>query len=106
MQSLEGVNPREEKARDDPTIQKWICRQCSILYDSVTGAPDSGIAPGTAFADIPEDWHCPICGATKKHSFPMSKLLLLKDDFTQSGRGFPAPNVLLQAFPTPLVLTN
>jgi rubredoxin len=46
--------------------QKWICKQCSVIYDPVLGDPDSGIAPGTAFEDIPEDWHCPICGATKK----------------------------------------
>jgi len=46
--------------------QKWICKQCSVIYDPVVGDPDSGIAAGTAFEDIPEDWHCPICGASKK----------------------------------------
>ncbi|MBZ4647800.1 MAG: Rubredoxin, partial [Desulfomicrobiaceae bacterium] len=29
------------------------------------GDPDSGIAPGTAFEDLPEDWECPVCGASK-----------------------------------------
>jgi rubrerythrin len=46
--------------------QKWICKQCSVIYDPILGDPDSGIAPGTAFEAIPEDWYCPICGATKK----------------------------------------
>ncbi|MDJ0617168.1 MAG: rubrerythrin family protein [Calothrix sp. MO_192.B10] len=66
LQSLEGVNPPEKSAGDNPTIQKWICRQCSMIYDPVAGDPDSGIAPGTPFAEIPDDWHCPICGASKK----------------------------------------
>jgi rubrerythrin len=46
--------------------QKWICRKCSMIYDPLLGDPDSGIAPGTAFEDIPDDWSCPICGANKK----------------------------------------
>jgi rubrerythrin len=56
--------------------QKWICKQCSVIYDPVLGDPDSGIAPGTAFEDIPEDWHCPICGATKKLFTPHSELIM------------------------------
>jgi rubrerythrin len=46
--------------------QKWICKQCSVIYDPILGDPDSGIAPGKAFEAIPEDWYCPVCGATKK----------------------------------------
>jgi rubrerythrin len=53
-------------ATEKQATQKWICKQCSVIYDPVLGDPDSGIAPGTAFEDIPDDWHCPICGATKK----------------------------------------
>ena len=41
-----------------------------MIYDPAIGDPDSGIAPGTAFEDIPEDWHCPICNATKKTFMP------------------------------------
>nr|WP_304441471.1 rubredoxin [Limnothrix sp. PR1529] len=44
---------------------KWICRQCSMIYDPAEGDPDSGIAPGTPFEAIPDDWECPICGAKK-----------------------------------------
>ncbi|MCY4359589.1 MAG: rubredoxin, partial [Cyanobacteria bacterium MAG APA_bin_95] len=36
-----------------------------MIYDPAKGDPDSGIAIGTAFEDIPEDWECPICGARK-----------------------------------------
>lgn len=53
--------------------QKWICRQCSMIYDPATGDPDSGIAPGTPFTQIPDDWHCPICGASKKTFIPFAE---------------------------------
>jgi rubredoxin len=38
---------------------------CGFIYDPEEGDPDSGIPPGTAFEDIPDDWMCPICGAEK-----------------------------------------
>ncbi|MFP4295670.1 MAG: FAD-dependent oxidoreductase, partial [Halothiobacillaceae bacterium] len=41
------------------------CRTCGWIYDPAEGDPDSGIAPGTRFEDIPEDWMCPLCGVTK-----------------------------------------
>jgi rubredoxin len=44
----------------------YICTICGYVYDPAQGDPDSGIAPGTAFEDIPEDWVCPVCGATKQ----------------------------------------
>ena len=43
----------------------FICRACGLLYDEAKGDEDSGLAPGTRFADIPEDWACPLCGVTK-----------------------------------------
>jgi rubredoxin len=46
-------------------MQKWICTVCQYIYDPSVGDPDSGIAPGTSFEDIPEDWVCPLCGASK-----------------------------------------
>jgi rubrerythrin len=51
-------------ATEKQPTPKWICKQCSVIYDPVVGDPDSGIAPGTPFAQIPEDWFCPVCGAT------------------------------------------
>jgi flavin reductase (DIM6/NTAB) family NADH-FMN oxidoreductase RutF/rubredoxin len=45
---------------------KYQCTVCGFIYDPEEGDPDSGIAPGTAFEDIPDDWSCPVCGVTKK----------------------------------------
>lgn len=47
------------------TITQWVCKVCSWVYDPVAGAPDHGIAPGTPFEAIPDDWYCPDCGVTK-----------------------------------------
>jgi len=46
--------------------QKYICTICDYIYDPKVGDPNSGISPGTAFEDIPEDWECPDCGVSKK----------------------------------------
>ncbi len=46
-------------------MDKWKCTVCNYIYDPEKGDPDSGIAPGTEFEDIPDDWVCPICGADK-----------------------------------------
>ena len=45
--------------------QKWICTLCGYIYDPEVGDPDADIPPGTAFEDLPDDWVCPECGATK-----------------------------------------
>lgn len=47
----------------DPT--KYLCTACGYVYDPALGDPDGGIAPGTGFADLPEDWVCPLCGVGK-----------------------------------------
>lgn len=46
-------------------MKKYVCTVCGYVYDEAAGIPDSGIAPGTKWEDIPEDWTCPLCGATK-----------------------------------------
>jgi len=48
-----------------PTGQSYICIACGWVYDPEQGDPDGGIAPGTAWEDIPDDWICPVCGAGK-----------------------------------------
>jgi rubredoxin len=48
-----------------PASRRFRCRYCAHVYDEALGDPDSGIAPGTRFDDIPDDWMCPECGATK-----------------------------------------
>jgi flavin reductase (DIM6/NTAB) family NADH-FMN oxidoreductase RutF/rubredoxin len=44
---------------------RYVCSVCGYVYDPDQGDPDSGIAPGTRFEDIPDSWACPVCGAEK-----------------------------------------
>jgi len=46
-------------------MQKWRCTVCGYVYDPDSGDPSSGISLGTPFEDLPEDWVCPVCGASK-----------------------------------------
>lgn len=46
-------------------MQSWICDLCGWIYDPEVGDPDSGIEPGTAWEDVPDDFLCPLCGAPK-----------------------------------------
>ena len=46
-------------------MKKYRCDVCDYEYNPAAGDPDHGVAPGTAFADIPDDWACPVCGAGK-----------------------------------------
>lgn len=50
----------------------WVCEICGFEYDEAKGLPGDGIPPGTRWEDIPEDWLCPECGATKS-DFRMKK---------------------------------
>lgn len=47
-------------------MKTYVCNTCGYVYDPKEGDPDSGIAPGTAFEDIPDDWVCPVCGVSKE----------------------------------------
>jgi rubredoxin len=49
----------------DSEFKKYECVICGYIYDEALGIPDDGIAPGTKWADIPEDWECPDCGISK-----------------------------------------
>lgn len=55
-----AIKFRERRFND----MKYVC-PCGYVYDPAVGDPDSGIAPGTAWEDVPEDWVCPICGLSK-----------------------------------------
>ena len=46
-------------------MKKYRCIVCEWIYDPAVGVPDGGIAPGTSFEDIPDDWVCPVCGVGK-----------------------------------------
>lgn len=46
-------------------MKKYRCTVCDWVYDPAIGDPENGVAPGTAFEDIPADWVCPLCGVGK-----------------------------------------
>ncbi|PCC98977.1 rubredoxin [Halopseudomonas pelagia] len=48
------------------TYRKWVCITCGHIYDEYLGDEAEGFPPGTRFEDIPDDWCCPDCGATKE----------------------------------------
>jgi rubredoxin len=50
---------------DAPPFRTWMCVVCGFLYLEAEGLPEEGIAPGTRWEDIPDDWCCPDCGVTK-----------------------------------------
>jgi len=52
-------------------MKKYVCDPCGYVYDPAVGDSDSGIAPGTKFEDIPDDWVCPLCGASKDQFSPV-----------------------------------
>lgn len=51
-------------------MQKYTCDVCGWMYDPAVGLPDEAIEPGTAFADLPADFCCPECGASKDQFSP------------------------------------
>lgn len=52
-------------------MKKYVCDICDYEYDPAEGDPDNGINPGTSFDDLPEDWVCPLCGASKDDFSPV-----------------------------------
>jgi len=46
-------------------MAKWECQSCGYIYDPAKGDPDGKIPPNTAFEDLPDDWVCSVCGASK-----------------------------------------
>ena len=75
LEALQGQGTAGQSA--DALVGKWICKVCSMIYDPAIGDPDSGIAAGTPFEAIPEDWICPICQARKSSFVPYHEPELL-----------------------------
>ena len=46
-------------------MDKYVCSICGYVYDPEQGDPDNGVDPGTKWEDVPDDWECPVCGASK-----------------------------------------
>ena len=57
---IDRVAKKEERKMD-----KYVCTVCGYVYDPEKGDPNAGIAPGTSFEALPDDWVCPVCGAAK-----------------------------------------
>ena len=56
-------------------MDKWVCDPCGYVYDPAEGDPDNGIAPGTAFEDLPDDWYAQYAVQIRTNSQKNSKLL-------------------------------
>jgi rubredoxin len=55
------------------SLKNYSCMLCGYIYDPLLGDADGGIAPGTAFEDLPEDWVCPVCSASKDQFEPVEE---------------------------------
>jgi rubredoxin len=58
---IKGELPKKEEVN----MPRYRCVICNYVYDPAIGDPDGGIAPGTPFEKIPDNWVCPVCGADK-----------------------------------------
>lgn len=47
-------------------MDNFVCGLCGYVYEPEKGDPEGGIDPGTRFEDLPDDWVCPLCGASKE----------------------------------------
>ena len=56
---------RSEVPDKENRMKKYVCDVCGYIYDPAVGDPDSKTPAGTAFEALPEDWVCPMCGASK-----------------------------------------
>ena len=71
QQIKRGTTPKSapsyinEKKESTLKVKKYICSICNYVYDPVIGDPNSGVRPGILFEELPKEWTCPICGATK-----------------------------------------
>jgi len=53
------------------SYRKYICSACGYIYDEAEGDPDSGIAPGTRWENVSDEWVCPECGVDKSYFDPL-----------------------------------
>ncbi len=57
---------KQEQPAAATAADRYVCSVCGYVYDPAKGDPDGGVAPGTRFEDLPDDWTCPVCGAAKE----------------------------------------
>jgi rubredoxin len=51
-------------------MKTYVCSVCGYVYNPADGDPDNGVAPGTPFEKLPDNWTCPMCGADKSEFVP------------------------------------
>jgi rubredoxin len=56
---------KSNQGRRIRVMDRYVCSVCGYVYDPAEGDPENGIEAGTKFDDVPDDWACPVCGATK-----------------------------------------
>jgi rubredoxin len=61
-----GPQPEKEEKR----MERYVCSVCGYVYDQAVGDPDGGIKKGVSFAELPDEWVCPICGTAKDQFNP------------------------------------
>jgi len=65
--------PKAKLEKGDRKMKKYKSLMCGYIYDPAVGDPDNGVAAGTAFEDLPDDWVCPECGAGKDEFEPIEE---------------------------------
>lgn len=65
------VKEKNTAKKEKTKMKSYRCTVCGYVYEPEKGDPDNGIKPGTAFEDIPDDWVCPVCGASKDEFEPV-----------------------------------
>ena len=63
--STRGLHHLVYEIVDNSVPKRYACTACDYVYDPEKGDPETGIAPGTPFEEIPDDWTCPVCGLYK-----------------------------------------
>ncbi len=65
------VKEKNTAKKEKTNMKSYRCTVCGYVYEPEKGDPDSGVEPGTVFEDIPDDWVCPVCGASKDEFEPV-----------------------------------
>jgi flavorubredoxin/rubredoxin len=66
-----SMQPQQQQPVQEQAPTKYMCSVCRYIYDPAVGDPDGGIAPGTPFDEIPDDWTCPVCRVPKSMFKPI-----------------------------------
>ena len=67
------AGPSREVTEHLTDAKTWMCLICGWIYDEGAGDPEHGLAPDTAWSDVPMNWTCPECGA-RKEDFEMVQI--------------------------------